>query len=219
MLTSDHSWVGRFDIWTGSCDFSGVQAWHGRQFLTVYSTLWLIPGNHTFSRRSCLVFTTPWWPSWTKIRTLCSRVAGSMICDPLSSSIPSLLVLSSCCTRLRACRAGLSAAGVWWMAGVHCPVWSASTAHWRTQSALVASLISCSVTAFGVALADRKLMYYWATFSWWLYVDCLQVGVAGHVVSQVVLSCTIHYCEVVGLQLEVLSLDAGRWLWSRVVHD
>ena len=121
-------------------------------------------------------------------------------------------MLRSFCTRLRACRAGLSAAGAWWMAGVHCPVWSALTARWRTGPALLASLISCSVTAFGVASADKKRCPVRRLFLAAIYRRYLHTGVAGHVVGRVVLACAIRYCEAVELQTQSPSFDAGRWL-------
>ena len=51
-------------FWSGSLGYTGVTFWHGKQALTLVSTILSMHGNHTFSSKITLNFTMPQCPSW-----------------------------------------------------------------------------------------------------------------------------------------------------------
>ena len=89
---------GKGDIWRGSGWLLGPLTWHAMQFLIILCTVSSIPGNQIFSRRSCFVFTRPWWPSCAIDTALSRRAAGTTIRLSRRMTLVSWLTVSSCRT-------------------------------------------------------------------------------------------------------------------------
>ena len=80
--TSSQGLFGVGDIFRGSRCEVLMLAWHGMQQATFHSTLLSIPGNHTLERKSCLVLTIPWCPSWHMLMIRSCKLLGMTIWCP-----------------------------------------------------------------------------------------------------------------------------------------
>ena len=64
ICTVCHGVGGSANIWSGSGWVSVLFAWQAWQTSILLFASWSILGNQTFSLSSCLVFMSPWCPSW-----------------------------------------------------------------------------------------------------------------------------------------------------------
>ena len=82
MWTVSHGFCGIEDKRMGSGADLGDIDWQERHSLTVCSTSQSMPGQKTFSRRSCFVCTMPWWPLWASWRVRRRNWTGITILRP-----------------------------------------------------------------------------------------------------------------------------------------
>ena len=93
---------GKGDIWRRSGRLLGSFSWHAMHLSIIFLTTSSIPGKQIFSQHSCLVFTKPWWPSWScAIEISLSRsAAGTIMQLSRRMMYVELLTVSSCWTCL-----------------------------------------------------------------------------------------------------------------------
>ena len=141
ILTSDQGAFGGGDIKSGSRLDSGVEIKHAQHDWNFFSTILSIPGNHTFSRKSDFVFTTPWCPSWARFTTRSCNFLGTAILVPRRITLGFTATVNSSPTF---CHAENSAASTLdsLVSSYQFPVSIALDTACNVTSALVASSIS-----------------------------------------------------------------------------